>query len=430
LKVHFIGIGGIGLSGLARYLQNNGYTISGSDIKSTPITDELIQAGVTLTIPHSQSAIANQELVIHSAAIKKNNVELLQAAKNGIKTISRSEALKFILKDKKVYSVAGAHGKSTTSAILASLLPNSSAIIGAISKDFGSNVRIKDKNSLVFEADESDASFLNSNPYCAIVTNAELEHMEFYDYDESKFYQAYSDFINKAKVRVLYKDDPFLKSLAVDAIWLQREDIYDIDCVLQDELPYTRFKLKNYGEFEVYGFGEHIAIDASLAILAALQELPLEQVKQNLKNYKGIQKRFDIVYKDENIIIIDDYAHHPTEIYATINSTLTYAKLCGKDRVTAIWQPHKYSRTVNNLEGFKKCFKGCDELIILPVWAAGEDEIRIDFEKEFSEYNLTMADFIDGNRVYKNNQEIKRIDSGVILGLGAGDITYQLRGEL
>jgi len=200
--------------------------------------------------------------------------------------------------------------------------------------------------------------------------------------------------------------------------------------VLKDELPYTRFKLKNYGEFEVYGFGEHIAIDASLAILAALQELPLEQVKQNLKNYKGIQKRFDVVYKDQNISIIDDYAHHPTEIYATISSALTYAKLSAKDKLTAIWQPHKYSRTVNNIEGFKKCFRGCDELIILPVWAAGEDEIRIDFEKEFSEYNLTMADSIDGNRVYKNNQEIKRIDSGVILGLGAGDITYQIRGEL
>jgi UDP-N-acetylmuramate--alanine ligase len=429
VKVHFIGIGGIGLSGLAKYLQNDGYSISGSDVKSTPITEELIKAGAKLTIPHNQNAIINQELVIHSAAIKENNVELMQAKQSGIKSLSRSEALKFILQDKKVYSVAGAHGKSTTSAILASLLANSSAIIGAISKDFHSNVRIKDKNTLVFEADESDASFLNSNPYCAVVTNAEPEHMEFYGYDEAKFYQAYSDFINKATVRVLYKGDPFLKELDVDAIWLERDDIYEIEFILKEELPYTRFKLKDLGEFEVYGFGEHIAIDASLAILAALQEIGLEQVRENLKNYQGIKKRFDIIYTDEKLSIIDDYAHHPTEVCATMSSALTYANLSKKTKITAIWQPHKYSRTVDNLEGFKRCFSGCDELIILPVWSAGEEARAIDFEKEFSGYNLTLADGVHANRVFKDGKEIKLIDEGIVLGLGAGDITYQLRGQ-
>ncbi|MGM0623639.1 MAG: UDP-N-acetylmuramate--L-alanine ligase [Campylobacterota bacterium] len=428
MRVHFIGIGGIGLSGLARFLQDSGHSISGSDMKSTAITDALTKAGAKLTIPHHQNAIANQELVIHSAAIKENNVELQHAKEAGIRSISRSEALKFILEDKKVYSVAGAHGKSTTSAILASLLSTSSAIIGAISKDFDSNVRMRDKKTLVFEADESDASFLNSNPYCAVVTNAEPEHMEFYGYDEARFYKAYSDFINKAKVRVLYREDPYLRNLDVEATWLARDDIFDIEYILKDGDPYTNFKLKDLGEFEVYGFGEHIAIDASLAILAALHELDLHSIKQNLQNYRGIQKRFDILYSDNEYAIIDDYAHHPTEICATLDSVREYARLSGKNEVTAIWQPHKYTRTISNLEGFKRCFKECDRLIVLPVYAAGEEKIDIDFAKEFSEYNLLLADFVDHNRVYKGSKMIAQLDRGVVVGLGAGDITYQLRG--
>ena len=430
VRVHFIGIGGIGLSGLAQFLQNSGYSISGSDMKSSAITDNLIKAGAKLTIPHNQGAIQDQELVIHSAAIKESNIELRQAKQSGIRSITRAEALKFILKDKQVYSVAGAHGKSTTSAILASLLDHSSAIIGAISKDFGSNVRIKSEQSLVFEADESDASFLNSNPYCAIVTNAEPEHMEFYGYDEKRFYQAYTEFIKKAKVRVLYKEDPFLKNLDVDAIWLEKKDIRNIEYFLKDGLPYTRFELKEYGEFEVYGFGEHIAIDASLAILAALEQLPLESVRKNIKNYHGIKKRFDIVYQDEDIAIIDDYAHHPTEVCVTMESAKEYAKLSTKNSITAIWQPHKYSRTKDNIQGFKRCFKGCGTLVILPVFSAGEEPVTIDFAKEFSQYNTIFADFVDQNRVYKEGKEVAKIDSGVIIGFGAGDITYQLRGEV
>ncbi len=429
MRVHFIGIGGIGLSGLAKFLQNDGYSISGSDMRATPITDELIQAGAKLTIPHNREAIADQELVIHSAAIKPNNIELRRAREAGIRSISRKEALRFILKDKKVFSVAGAHGKSTTSAILSSIMATSSAIIGAISKDFSSNVRIKSKDTVVFEADESDASFLNSNPYCAVVTNAEPEHMEYYRYDEQAFYQAYSDFINQAKVRVLYREDPFLARLDVDAKWLSRSDISNIEYTLKSGLPYTRFSLKGCGEFEVYGFGEHIAVDASLAILAASYEMDMETIRRNIKNYTGIKKRFDIIKNGKNLCVIDDYAHHPTEIKATMQSALEYAKLSGKQKITALWQPHKYSRTLDNLEGFKACFEGCDELIVLPVWAAGEEEKTIDFEKEFGRYNLTMADSIFENRIFKNGKELKSIDEGVLLGLGAGDITYQLRGQ-
>jgi len=188
MKIHFVGIGGIGLSGIARLLKSYGHEISGSDISHTTLTDKLEKEGIKITIPHSQEAINNQDLLIYTAVAKFDNPELVEARNKGIKTISRREALNLVVKDKKVYSVCGAHGKSTTSSILASILKDSNALIGAESKDFGSNCRVTESNILVFEADESDGSFVDSNPYCAIVTNAEPEHMEFYNYDYELFY--------------------------------------------------------------------------------------------------------------------------------------------------------------------------------------------------------------------------------------------------
>lgn len=198
MKVHFIGIGGIGLSALARFLNYDGHEISGSDIKSSPITKELINEGIKVSCPQSADNISEDyDIVIYSAAVTDENPELIEARLRQIRTLSRKEALPIILGDKKNYCVAGAHGKSTTTAILASIL-NSSALIGAISKDFGSNFRYV--NDLVaFEADESDASFLLSNPYCSIVTNAEPEHMEYYQYDYDKFFESYERFIELGK---------------------------------------------------------------------------------------------------------------------------------------------------------------------------------------------------------------------------------------
>ena len=369
MKIHFIGIGGIGLSGIARLLQSYGNEISGSDIKETTLTQTLQSEGMKITIPHDESAINNQDLVIYTAVTKPNNPELLKAKRLGIKTLSRREALELIVNDKKVYSVCGAHGKSTTSAILASILRDSNALIGAESKDFKSNCRVKDSNVLVFEADESDGSFVDSNPYCAIVTNAEPEHMEFYNYDYELFYKHYEEFINKADKKVLCKDDEFLDLQIAEKVSIK--DIKNIEYKLVSDLPKTSFEFLEE-TFEVYGFGEHIALDTALAIKAALNEITIEKIKTNLKNYKGIKKRFDILQNKDKFVVIDDYAHHPTEIKATLQSAFKFAELKNIDKVIAIWQPHKYSRTLDNLETFIECFEGVDELIILPVWSAGE----------------------------------------------------------
>lgn len=435
-KIHFIGIGGIGLSALAKFLFNDGHKISGSDIKQTEITNDLAtNYNAKITIPHHGDAVEGVDRVIYSAAVRPNNPEYQRAKELGIELLSRKESLKSILGEKEVYAVGGAHGKSTTSAMLASIIPHSNALIGAISKEFGSNVRNYPNNKVVFEADESDESFLNSNPYLAIVTNVEPEHMEYYGYDEERFYNAYKNFLSLAKIRVINAEDEFLSSLEMESIKLYpSKDIKNIEFVLVDGKPHTKFELLDLGVFEVFGFGNHIALDASLAILGALElGETLEDIRENLLHYKGIKKRFDIVQNHEKCVVIDDYGHHPTEIKATMKSLQTYKNLRDFSKLNVIWQPHKYSRTMDNLQGFVECFEGVDELVILPIWAAGELKVDIDLKGAFSRYTLLMADSVtkeDGVvKVFKDGHIIREYSDGLVTAFGAGDITYQIRGE-
>ncbi len=432
MRVHFIGIGGIGLSALARFLQYRGYKVSGSDIKSTPITKELEKEGIVVNIPQSADAIDAQDLVIYSAAVQNDNVEIQEAKQQELLLLPRKEALSVIMQKTTNYCVCAAHGKSTTTAILSSIL-QSSAIIGAISKEFDSNFRYIDE-VLAFEADESDESFILSHPYCSIVINTEPEHMEYYNYDEKRFYAAYEKFIDIAKLRVINAEDPFLQNYKGYAIKLYpSKDINHIEFILKDDEPYTKFSLKDYGFFEVWGFGVHIAVDAACAILAAAASMSIEEIRTNLAKYQGIKKRFDIIQKEDNFVLIDDYAHHPTEIVATLESVKLYKTQKGLEYTTVIWQPHKYSRTLDNLEYFKTCFKGCDKLIILPVWSVAEEIKEIDFMKEFASYNTILADKVSVSKanieLIKDDKVFHTIDSGMVIGVGAGDITYQLRGK-
>jgi len=436
MKIHFIGIGGIGLSALAKFLANDGHKISGSDIKQTEITNDLAcNFDAKITIPHHADAVEGVDRVIYSAAVRPNNPEYQKAKELGIELLSRKESLKSILGKKEVYAVGGAHGKSTTSAMLASIIPESNALIGAISKAFGSNVRNYPNNKVVFEADESDESFLNSNPYLAIVTNVEPEHMEYYEYDEERFYNAYRNFLNLAKVRVINAEDAFLSSLELESIKLYpSKDISNIEFVLVNGEPHTRFTLLDFGTFEVFGFGNHIALDAALAVLAALElGEKLEDIRTNLLNYKGIKKRFDIVQNQEDCVIIDDYGHHPTEIKVTMESLQAYKGLRNFTKLNVIWQPHKYSRTMDNLQAFVECFDGVDELVILPIWAAGELEVDIDLKGAFARHKLLMADSVtkeDGIvKIIRDGNVIRTYSDGLVTAFGAGDITYQIRGE-
>ncbi len=438
MKIHFIGIGGIGLSALAKFLAGRGHRISGSDMRQSEITDDLaLNYGAKITIPHHPDAVEGADRVIYSAAVRPSNVEYQRAKELGIELLSRKEALKFILEDKEVYAVGGAHGKSTTSAMLAALLPETNALIGAISKQFGSNVRSAPNDRVVFEADESDESFLNSNPRLAIVTNVEPEHMEYYQYDETRFYNAYRNFLELAEIRVLNGEDPFLASLrkTLPSTYLYpSEDLENIEFVLVECEPHTRFTLRGVGSFEVFGFGEHIALDAALAIRAAMElgEAP-EALRERLRNYRGIKKRFDIIQNAPESVVIDDYGHHPTEIAATLKALKTFQKMRNLPRLKVIWQPHKYTRTLDNLKGFVECFEGVDELVILPIWSAGELEIPIDLKGAFSRYEPIMAHRVtreDGivKILDEKGQVMREFREGLITAFGAGDITYQIRG--
>ncbi len=419
MKIHFIGIGGIGISALARLAASRGFEVSGSDIQSSYIIEALKKEGMNIVCPHDPSVIKDQDLVVHSAIITQENAEIKEAARRGIKILSRQEALFDFLKDYKVYSVCGAHGKSTTTAILASILKKN-ALIGAISKEFGSNaVFSPGEKTLVFEADESDGSFIHSNPYCAVVTNAEPEHMEHYDYDEQKFYAHYREFLDKATRRVINCADPFLAGLNTPAQRLYPQDVKNVELKIINGEPYTSFELQDLGSFSVWGFGEHIAADAALAILAALEEMDLKTIRQNLKDFKGIKKRFDIIKNDGKSIVIDDYAHHPTEIRATLKSALAFAAMQGINGVKVIWQPHKYSRLLDNLDGFKACFKGASKLIILPVWEPGNTKADVKLQEHFKSYKPIFAASVA--------DVASELQDGLTIGFGAGDITSQLR---
>ncbi len=434
-RFYFIGIGGIGLSALARFLKKEGHEVSGSDMRESDITRGLKDEGIDVFVPHRSENIKDSfDYVVYSAAVKSSNVEYKRAKELGLNVLSRKEALKNILKDKKVYAVAGAHGKSTTSAILASVL-ECSMLIGALSNQFGSNMRYEKGSEIVFEADESDESFLNSNPYLAIVTNCEPEHMEYYGHDLDRFYRAYEKFLRLASIRVVNAEDEFLKDLDMDAIKLYpSKDIKNIRYEIRDNFPYTIFELKNYGVFSIRGLGDHIALDASLVILASIEiGKSIEYIREKLRNYRGIKKRFDILVSDDKRAIVDDYAHHPTEIEATLKSARDYAKLMGYQHIRVIWQPHKYSRVLDNLEKFQTCFKEANELTILPVWSAGEDRVDIDFENLFKRYNPKFADKVKREdrsiKLVKNDSYIDALESELIIGFGAGDLTYQLRGS-
>ncbi|MBF7044853.1 UDP-N-acetylmuramate--L-alanine ligase [Campylobacter volucris] len=426
-KIHFIGIGGIGISALARFLKEQGFEISGSDIKESKTTKELEKEGISIKIPHHKDNVKNVDLVVYSAAIKEDNEELLSAKEQNISTLSRKEALPMILKDKRVFAVAGAHGKSTTSSILASLI-EASVIIGAVLKESGTNMLYKESQNIIFEADESDSSFLNSNPYLAIVTNVEAEHLDHYGNDLARLHKAYEDFLNLSKIQVINAEDEFLAKLNLSNCkkLYPSKDIKNIRMSVENFKPKIHFELKDFGEFGVCGMGEHVALDASLAILAASEVLSTDQIRTNLQNYQGIKKRFDILFANEKMALIDDYGHHPTEIKTTLKAAKEYANLAGYKKLIAIFEPHRYTRLSVNVEYFSQVLSCVDELYILPVYAAGEAKIDINMQKYFPNAHFIKDIKREQNAIYLD--EIL-LDSGLVIGFGAGDISVKLRGK-
>lgn len=380
-RIYFIGISGIGMSGLAKIMCEQGYSVSGSDLKKSYATDELEAMGIKIFIGHDEKNIEGVDLVVRSSAIKKENPEYSRAVKDGIKVIKRGELLAYLMNKEKGIAVAGTHGKTTTSSMLgaAMLSVDPTIVVGGIVPEIGSNAHTGSSGVFIAEADESDNSFLYLESTEAIITNVEADHLENHGSYEN-IEKSFLEFIEKTEKEVVVNLDcknlqkiivgnPKITTYGIEnekayirALNLRVEEgmsCYDV--YIGDELV---------GEFKLGVPGDHNISNSLPVIYLALKHgVELGKVKDALAKFKGAKRRYDVLYNSE-VKIVDDYAHHPTEIKATLQG----ARSIESNKLIAIFQPHRYSRLKFLLEEFKGVFEGADEVILMPVFAAGEKD--------------------------------------------------------
>jgi UDP-N-acetylmuramate--alanine ligase len=437
-QYHLVGIGGIGMSGIAKLLLHLGYGVSGSDLKENKVIFELKRLGAKIYIGHSAKNLKDAEAVIYSSAIKEDNLEIREARKLNIPLIMRAEALAQLMQDKSVITVAGSHGKTTTTSLVSCLLLEAglspTVAIGGILKNIDTNACIGTGNFFVAEADESDGSFLNYKPDFSIITNIDHEHLDYYKSFENEV-DAFSKFINSTSKKgcLFYcSDDPVLNKLALGyknkciRFGLSPSaDIYpqnitlnglysEFDCFIKNSFV-ARFNLSLGGKHNISNALSVIALGLELGI-------SLDFIKKALSGYRGAGRRLEVKFKDNNFMVIDDYAHHPTEIRATL-STLSGLK---SKRVIAIFQPHRFTRTKLLFDEFTRSFNGVDKLIITDIYAASELPI-----KDINSLKLCAAikdRFKEKDILYIPKEEIVNkvleiIKPGdLVITLGAGDI--------
>lgn len=380
-KVFFIGINGIGMSGLAKIMKNKGYDVYGSDISKKDVTEDMEKMGIKIYFNHEEENMIGMDMAVYSTAIKDQNPEYKYAKKNNIKMIKRGELLAELMNEKTGIAIAGTHGKTTTSSMMGivALEQDATIVVGGIIPEINNNSKIGNGDYFIAEADESDNSFLYMKPEYAIITNVEEDHMDYHEnYDNLK--KSFREFIIRTKNKVIVnKDCPELYKIASEykkvifySLYDKSADIY-VDNIKKDEYlrnVYTVIKNnKNLGEF-ILGIPGNHNISNSLGVIYLADELgiDLNYVKEKLINFKGAKRRFDILYENR-ITIIDDYAHHPTEIKATLQA----AKEKSKKRIIAVFQPHRYSRVSHLMNEFCCAFEDADRVIFLPIYSAGEE---------------------------------------------------------
>lgn len=392
--IHFVGIGGAGMCGIAEVLYNQGYQITGSDIKDSAVTKRLKSLGMTIFIGHDAKNVADADVIVVSSAIDKTNPEIQAALMARLPAVRRADMLGELMRYRHSIAVAGAHGKTTTTSLLTMMLTEAGLdptyVIGGKLNASGKNASLGQSRYLVAEADESDASFLSLRPMAAIVTNIDEDHMETYGNDFNKLKQAYIQFLQNMPfygLAVLCGDDPELSSMIDDiarpvlTFGLQEHnDVRAVNLVVdgvkthftvlrkdRDPLPLT---LNIPGEHNVY--------NALAAITLATDEgVNDDAIIQAVSKFAGVGRRFehqaDVVYDGGNILLIDDYGHHPTEVAATIKA----ARQSYPDRrLVMMFQPHRYSRTRDCFDDFVKVLSEVDELLLLDVYSAGETPIQ------------------------------------------------------
>ena len=441
--VHLVGVGGIGMSGIAEVLLDIGFRVSGSDLRSTPITKRLVCAGAEVFCGHDAQHVRNADVVVYSSAVDGDNPEIRSAREHGIPLVSRAEMLGELMRFRKGIAITGTHGKTTTTslvvAILASAGMDPTFIVGGIINSAASNARLGKGELMVAEADESDVSFLHLQPQMAVVTNIDRDHMSSYGGDFSRLKQAYVDFLHNLPfygLAVLCFDDPAIREISdrlnrpfvsyglSDHAEYQAVDIrqHGTQCtfgVIRDARSVGRFSLALPGHHNVQNALAAIAIGYKL-------ELPVEPIRNALGGFEGIGRRFEhfgrVRLASHVIELVDDYAHHPSEIAATLQA----ARGCWPDRrLCVVFQPHRYSRLQDLFEEFVDVLSGLGNLIVTEVYPAGEHRIAgcdgralsraVRKRGGVSRYVERLDDLED---------EIDGIvdDDDIVLTLGAGDI--------
>jgi UDP-N-acetylmuramate--alanine ligase len=387
--LHFTGIGGIGMSGIAEVLLNLGYTISGSDLRLSPTTDRLAQLGAKVYEGHDAANVEGAKALVVSSAVDETNPEVQEARRLQIPVIPRGELLAELMRLKYGVAVAGSHGKTTTTSMIATILSHAGldptvVVGGKVAAMGGSNARVGKSDFLVVESDESDGSFLKLSPILAIVTNVDREHLDHYA-DIEAIRAAFTDFVNKVPfygAAILCLDDENIQGILPD---VRRRTITYGRTSQADYQPdqqefgdfHSHFHLRSrtgdLGEFHLNIPGEHNVLNATAAIAAAL-ELHVEPdvIREGLRRFTGVARRFEIRGEAGGVTVVDDYGHHPTEIRATLEAARS---CCGK-RVHVLFQPHRYTRTFHLLDDFARAFHQADRVIVLDIYAASEKPIE------------------------------------------------------
>lgn len=437
--VHFVGIGGYGMSAIARVMLDMGYRVTGSDLSDQELIHRLIDRGAGIFQGHDPSHVNGADLVVYSTALPQDNVELEAARKLYIPVIHRSEMLARLMNGRLGIAVAGAHGKTTTTSMIAFVMEqcglDPTFVVGGVIKDLGDNAKAGSGPFLVAEADESDGSFLNYRPQIAVVTNIEPDHLEYYDGDFDNLCRAYGEFIGNVVpdgLCVVSASDKKLQSLrslahcrvqtfAIDV----QADFIGREVQLIDRG--SRFAVyqgdERLGEVRLSVPGRHNILDALAAIAVCLEVgLSFMQVATALGDFHGAKRRFQVIAEVGGVLIVDDYAHHPTEIQAT----LAGAKATGR-RIVAVFQPQRYTRTYFLFDEFAKAFLDADEVVLTDIYSpVGERRIEgVSAEKLADQIRLRSNPQV---RYFSTKDQVfeyllSTIHEGdLVLTMGAGDI--------
>ena len=394
-RIHFVGIGGIGMSGIAEVLLNLGYKISGSDLKPSAVTQRLATLGAVIHDEHAASNVTAADVVVTSSAVSADNPEVAEARRLHIPVIPRAEMLAELMRLKYGIAIAGMHGKTTTTSMVAAVLAagdlDPTVVVGGRVDAMGSNARLGKSQYLVAEADESDRSFLKLSPIISVVTNIDREHMDCYR-DMRDVRRTFLEFMERVPFYGLVvgcNDDPILERLlprvhrrvatygtALDSDF-QIRPASGATGTIPGQRPANRFKVaykaKDLGEFALQVPGVHNILNATAAIAVgtALDVAP-DKIRLALENFRGVDRRFQLKGQAAGVSVVDDYGHHPTEIRAT----LAAARQCGYRRIHVIFQPHRYTRTRDLMEEFTTAFGDADSLFVLDIYAASEKPIE------------------------------------------------------